>query len=59
MGATIVSMDSFPQEMGFLLEDGDLPGAWEKAHVVMAELPQSSGEGLAAGHDVDVRWRPQ
>lgn len=54
--AVVTEIDRFPQEMGFLREDEDLPNAREKAHVVLATV-QGRADGLSAGNEVAVRWR--
>ena len=51
--ARVTKIERFPQELGFLLEDEDLPNARAKAFVVIAEL--APGAKLAAGHEVQVR----
>jgi multidrug efflux pump subunit AcrA (membrane-fusion protein) len=51
--AEIVEIERFPQEMGFLMKNKDLPNARQKAYVVIAELPVSAK--LAAGNEVRVR----
>jgi multidrug resistance efflux pump len=54
--AKVAEIDPFPQEMGFLLEDENVPSAWEKAHAVVASLSDSAKD-FAAGNQVQVRWR--
>lgn len=51
--AVVRSVDQFPQEMGFLLEDERRPDAREKAFVVVADFTGPTGE-LAAGHEIRV-----
>jgi len=49
----VTHIERFPQELGFLLRDNDLPNARVKAFVVVADL--AKGTKLAAGHEVRVR----
>jgi len=46
-------LDPFPQELGFLKDDQNLPSAREKMYVVMAEFLEQP-EGLSAGLEVKV-----
>lgn len=52
--ARVQSIDFFPQEIGFLLENETLPNAREKAFVVKAVFPAPPA-GLAAGAEVKVK----
>jgi multidrug efflux pump subunit AcrA (membrane-fusion protein) len=51
--ATVRHVDTFPQEIGFLLEDDQRPDAREKAFVVIADFDGETGE-LAAGNEIRV-----
>lgn len=50
------TIDFFPQEIGFLLENEDLPNGREKAFQVKGELAHAP-EGLSAGTEVKVKVR--
>ena len=52
--ATVKSIDHFPQELGYLLENEDPPNAREKAFAVRAELVEPA-EGLTPGTEILVR----
>lgn len=52
--ATVVAVDFFPQELGFLLENDELPNAREKAVAVRASLTAAPAT-LAAGTEIRVR----
>jgi len=56
LSADVERIEPFPQEMGFLREDESLPGAREKAHVVVARLADTP-EHLSAGGEISVTWR--
>jgi len=49
----VTRIERFPQELGFLLKNDELPDARAKAFVVVADL--EAGAGLGAGHEVRVR----
>jgi multidrug efflux pump subunit AcrA (membrane-fusion protein) len=49
----VTRIERFPQELGFLLGNDELPNARAKAFVVVADLGARSG--LAAGNEVRVR----
>jgi multidrug efflux pump subunit AcrA (membrane-fusion protein) len=51
---TVTEIDSFPQEMGFLRDNKDMPGAREKAYVVRARFA-STPRSMKAGIEVRVR----
>ncbi len=52
--ATVSSIDYFPQEIGYLLENDDLPNAREKAFAVSADFDESP-KALSAGTELVVR----
>lgn len=52
--AVIREIETFPQEMGFLREDEDIPDAREKAFAVIADFKKLP-KNLPAGSDVRVR----
>ncbi len=51
---TVTEIDSFPQEMGFLRDDNEMPGAREKAYVVRARFAVTP-RSMKAGVEVRVR----
>ena len=53
--ATIVKVEAFPQEIGFLRGDDELPDAREKAFSVRAEI-QDPPSFLSSG--IEVRVEP-
>jgi multidrug efflux pump subunit AcrA (membrane-fusion protein) len=52
----VVEIEAFPQEMGFLKNDRDLPNARERAYVIWATFHEQP-EKLSAGVEVRVRKR--
>ena len=56
--AVVKSIDFFPQELGFLTENRNLPNGREKAFAVTAELAEPP-KGLTAGAEVRVKARPR
>ncbi len=52
--ATVSSIGFFPQELGYLLENEELPNGRERAFEVKAEL-EAPPKGLTAGTEVRVR----
>lgn len=52
--ARVVQIDYFPQELGFLLENGSLPNAREKAFAVRADFVDTPS-ALGAGTELLVR----
>lgn len=52
--ATVTEIDSFPQEMGFLRDNKEMPGAREKAYVVKATFA-TTPRSMKAGVEVRVR----
>ena len=55
--AVVKGLDFFPQELGFLLENEELPNGREKAFAVKAELLKPS-DGVTAGTEVRVKVKP-
>lgn len=51
------SIDFFPQEIGFLLENEELPNGREKAFQIRGELKKAP-EGVSAGTEVRVKVKP-
>jgi hypothetical protein len=54
--ATVKKIDFFPQEVGFIRKNEELPNAREKVYVGFAELPPGT-VGLIAGNEVRVIHR--
>jgi len=54
--ATVTKVDFFPQELGFLMENANLPNGQEKAFSVTAELA-AVPKGLSAGTEIRVKAR--
>jgi multidrug resistance efflux pump len=52
--ARVSRIERFPQEMGFLRQDADLPNAREKAYVARASFVNKP-TGFAAGNEVQVQ----
>ena len=52
--ARVVKVHRFPQEMGFVKDNADLPNAREKVYVLEAELLSEDYGDLSAGLDVKV-----
>ncbi len=56
--AVVKQIDFFPQELGFLTENHNLPNGREKAFAVTAEFVEAPA-GLPAGAEVRVNGRPR
>lgn len=54
--ARVTKVDFFPQELGFLMENPNLPNGQEKAFAVTAEL-EGAPDGLSAGTEIRVKAR--
>jgi len=52
---TVKKIDFFPQELGFIRKNDELPNAREKVYVGFAELPAETA-GLIAGNEVRVLY---
>jgi hypothetical protein len=55
--AVVKAIDFFPQEIGFLLENEELPNGREKAFQVRGELLKPI-EGVSAGTEIRVKVKP-
>lgn len=53
--ARVTQVDFFPQELGFLMEEPNLPNAREKAFAVVAEFEGMPPAGLTAGVEIRIK----